>query len=166
MKKIKIENINDTGFRVPENYLRDFEAHLLSEVKLKDTIPNNGFKVPDTYFDTLEERIISRVSKTERPKVIPLFSKKSILYASTIAAAILLLFNISFFEKEHITFDSLDLETAENYIIDENISSYEIASLLSEDDFLEDNFVQQNFNEEIIETYILNNLDIDDLIVE
>jgi len=162
MKKIRIE---DTGFRVPENYLKDFEENLLSEIKLKNSIPNNGFKVPDTYFNNLEEKIITRVIKTKTPKVIPLFTKKTILYASTIAATVVLFFNLSSFEKE-ITFDSLDIETAENYIINEDMDSYEIASLLNEEDFLEDNFVQHNFNEETIETYILNNIDIDDLIVE
>ena len=158
----KINNIKDTGFKTPPDYFNSFEDNLMAEINLKRKVSTNGFVVPETYFDSLENNVIDSLDKST--KVIPLFNKKAVLYISGIAAAILLFFNLSISE-EQITFDNLDLETAENYIIDENISSYELAALMDED-LLDDNFIEYNFNEETIETYLLNNMDIDDLMVE
>lgn len=165
MKKKNTHNINKTGFKVPKDYFDNFEDFVLSEIKLKETIKNHGFNVPDDYFETLKIEILSKVSKKDPVKIIPLFNKRTLIYASSIAATILLLFNLSIFEK-NISFDSLDIETAENYIIEENIGSYEIASLLSDYDFNEENFVNYSFNEENLENYLLENLDVDDLITE
>ena len=55
-------------------------------------------------------------SEKENTKVISLFNRKYIIYASSIAAAILLLFNLSVFDKK-ISWEDIDLESFENYII-------------------------------------------------
>lgn len=165
MKQNKIHNIDASGFKAPKNYFDNLEDIILSDIKLKETVNGSGYKTPKGYFNNLEDSIIENIAEKSETKVISLFNKRNLIYISSIAAAVLILFNISIFERE-ISFDSLDIETAENYIIDEDISSYEIASLLTDEDLLEDNFVKYNFNEETFETYLLNNIDIDDLIVE
>ena len=55
----------------------------------------------------------------------------------------------------------------QNYIIEENIDAYEIASLLYEDEDIEfENFVNFNLEENNVETYLLENLDVETLIIE
>lgn len=130
-----------------------------------DQAEKPGFDLPDSYFDTLENNILNRIENEDDTKVIKLFSRRNILYASGIAAAILILFNLSIF-SESITIDDLETETVENYIINEGIDSYELAVLLSEDDLLEDELMEQNITDESLEDYLLENLDIEELIIE
>ena len=71
--------------------------------------------------------------------------------------------NLSVFENE--SWD-IEAETVENYIINESISTYEIASLLEDEDLIEENFVNHNFSDENIENYVLDNIDIEEFILE
>ncbi|WP_248723902.1 hypothetical protein [Seonamhaeicola sp. ML3] len=159
MKKDKLHNLKDNGFKVPEGYFNGLEDQIISELKLKDITKEPGFKIPGTYFDTLEDTIVSK-TKHKETKVVKLFSKKVVLYASSIAAAILLLFNLSIFEKENIEPDYASLE---NYLLNEDISAYEIASFLEEEDLTEENFVEFNIDKDAVEDYIFENLDVEDL---
>ncbi len=162
MKQNKLHNIKNTGFKTPNAYFKGLENQILNQVKLSE-IDNSGFKMPKDYLDTVENRVISSLSLKEETKVISLFSKRNIIYISSIAAAILLVFNLSVFEKD--VWD-LEAETVENYIIDEAISTYEIAALLDDEDLIEDNFINHSFSDEIIENYVLDNIDIEELILE
>jgi len=168
MKNKKIHNIKSHGFKVPKDYFDAFEEKLLNKIKNEDVAFHKtptGFKVPTDYFDTVEDNILKKLSEENRTKVIPLFSKKTIIYASSIAAAVLLLFNLSVFEKTP-SFDNLETETVENYILDQDISSYEIASLFTDTELDDNNFVDHNFDAENIEEYLLDNADIEALLIE
>lgn len=165
MKKNNSHNIKRTGFKVPEDYFDNLEDTILSHVKLEELATNSGFKAPENYFENLENQIIDKVSDKETSKVISLFSKRNLVYTSGIAAAILLLFNLSIFQKKS-KWSTLDIETVENYIIDEQMTSYEIAYLLSDEQLIEENFINHDFNDENIEAYLLDNLDLSDLIIE
>ena len=165
MKQNKLHNIKKTGFKAPDGYFNTLEDVVLSDIKLKTMSSDSGFKLPEDYFNALEDTITNKVLTKTPTKVIPLFRKRPLIYISGIAAAVLLLFNLSIF-KNKPTFDSLDFETVENYIINENIGSYEIAALLPEEDLLDENFIEYNVEEVTIKTYILNNLDVEDIIIE
>ncbi len=165
MKQNKLHNIKETGFKVPDDYFNSLEDRIISDIKLKKISGDSGFKLPEDYFNTLEDSITDKISTSTPTKVIPLFRKRTVIYMSSIAAAVLILFNLSIFENK-LTFDSLDFETVENYIINENIGSYEIATLLSDDDLIEENFIEYNVEERTMETYILDNLDIEDITLE
>ena len=165
MKKNKLHNIEETGFKVPDDYFDALEDVILSDIKLKKMSSDSGFKLPEDYFNALEATITNKMATKTHTKVIPLFRKRTLIYISSTAAVVLLLFNLSIF-KSKPTFDSLDFETVENYILNENIGSYEIAALLSEEDLLEENFIEYQVEEETIEAYILDNLDVEDIILE
>ncbi len=165
MKQNKLHNIKETGFKVPDDYFNSLEDRILSDIKLKKISSDSGFKLPEDYFNTLEDSITDKISTSTPTKVIPLFRKRTVIYMSSIAAAVIILFNLSIFENK-LTFDSLDFETVENYIINENIGSYEIATLLSDEDLIEENFIEYNVEERAMETYILDNLDIEDITLE
>lgn len=155
----KLKNIKDSGFKIPKNYLEDFEDNFLSEIKLKN-IGSSGFKLPEGYLESIDKQILDKVLKNKEPKVINLFNKRHLLYVSSIAAAILLLFNLSLFESKKITFDSLETANIESYIMNLGIDSYEIGSLLNNDEIIEENFVKHTFSDENMENYILNNVDV------
>ncbi len=166
--KLNLNNIKKTGFKTPDNYFDTVEDKLMDAIQQENSlnqVKNTGFKTPSDYFDTLEDVILNKIEKKNTPKIIALFTKRNILYASSIAAAVLLLFNLSIFDKE-VTFDSIDLQAVENYIIDEGIDSYELAALFSEDDFSEADFMEQNITAETLENYLLDNLDIEEIIIE
>lgn len=165
MKKNNINNIKDTGFKVPKDYFANLEDRLMSDIKLNQTVKNSGFKLPDNYFNTLENQVLSGVSKKEPTKVIPLFNKKNLLYVASVAAAVLLLLNLSIFEKK-TNWDTLNADTVENYILNGNVGTYEIASLLLEGDIEEENFTSIEFTDEAMEGYFIENANIEDLMIK
>jgi len=167
MKK-KLNNIKVTGFKTPDNYFDAVEENIFNTLNREISIAiskETGFKTPSHYFDGIEEVIINKTERKNTPKVISIFSKRNLLYVSSIAAAVLIFFNLSIFDKK-ITFDSLDTETVENYILYEDYSAYEIASLFSENDLLDNLIEPESFSDDAIETYIIDHLDIESLIIE
>lgn len=166
--KTHLNNIKKPGFKTPDNYFETVEDNIMDAIKQENALnlsTETGFKTPNNYFNNLEDVIISKIETKNSPKVIALFTKRNLLYASSIAAAVLLFFNLSIFDKE-ITFDSLNTETVENYIIDEGISSYELAALLPNDGLIETDFIQQNITDITLENYLLDNFDFEELIIE
>ncbi len=166
--KTNLNHIKKTGFKTPDSYFNSVEDKIMNAIQQENglnQVKEAGFKTPSNYFDTLEDVITNKIETKNASKVIPLFNKRNVLYASSIAAAVLLLFNL-FTIDEEVTFDSLDLQTVENYIIDEGIDSYELVALLSEDHFLEIDFLQENITDEALENYLINNLDIEEIIIE
>lgn len=168
MKANKLNSIKSSGFKVPKDYLESFEDNFFDAIANNNlnSIKDNGFQVPETYFDSLEDKIIGKLSKENYGKVIPLYNKKSVRLVASVAAAVLIMlfFGPSLFNNKP-TFDNLQTETVENYII-EDLSSYEIASLLSEEQLKHEIFVNSEIKNENLETYLLDNLDVEDLIVE
>ena len=165
MKQNILHTNNKSGFILPKNYLEEFEDVVIAQSKLND-IKEYNFKLPEGYLENLDANIISKVKpKTKSSKLIKITFSKQIVYISSTAAAILLMFNLSIFESKE-TFESLDIQTVENYIYSENISTYEIASLLTEDDLKEENFIDYNLSNENIENYILDHIDIQTIILE
>ncbi|MDO6760076.1 hypothetical protein Q4566_07675 [Tamlana sp. 2_MG-2023] len=170
MKTNKLHNDKSTGFKVPEGYFDTLDDKIMSQVKNNltlDTGAENGFKVPKDYFNTVDERIIKRIENGEKTaKVIPIFNKKTILFASSIAAAVLLLFNLSVFESNKPSFNNLDVQTVENYIIYEDISTSELATLFTVEELDETVLSESVFDDENIEDYLLNHADIENLLTE
>ncbi len=168
--KTNLNNITKTGFKTPDNYFNTVEDNIMNAIQQENN-PNiskkTGFKTPDDYFNTLEDVIINKLNKKDNSKVIKLFSRRNLIYASSLAAAVLLLFNLSIFDKK-ITFDSLDQQTVENYILDEGIDSYELAALLTEDELSNVNFeiMGEAFNDEDMEDYLLENVNLEDILVQ
>lgn len=169
MKQNKIQNISTSGFKTPEDYFESFDKKLLSKLNTESDLiipEKSGFRVPEDYLLSIEEKIIQKtVSKSRNPKIISIFSKRRLVYISSIAAAILLFFNLSIFNTAP-SFDNLKTQTVESYVINENISSYEIASLLTEEEINENIFIEHTIEDNTIEEYLLNNSDIETLMIE
>ncbi len=164
MKINKLHNIKKTGFKVPEDYFDNLEDTILLHKALKKLSIESGFKTPNDYFDNLENTILNNISDKKSPKVISIFRRRNLIYVSSIAAAVVLLFNLSLFEKE-TGWEAIKAETVENYIINENMGSYEIASLLIDDDFNKVSFTAIELSEEALENYLLEQTTVEDLII-
>lgn len=168
MKNSNLNKIKSTGFKSPDSYFESLDENILNKLKGKDVHLNkmkSGFKVPKDYFETFEDNLTKKAASQNEVKVISLFNKKAIVYISSVAAAILILLNLSVFEKKP-SFNNLETATVENYIFDENMSTYEIAALLEDELLNEDVFIETPLDKDHIELYLLENADIEILMTE
>ena len=169
--KRELNNIKNTGFKVPQTYFQNLEDQIMGNIKLNEALQNlddTGFKAPKGYFDALENDVLAKVTEKKNPKVISLFNKQNLIYISGVAAAILIMFNV-FWNNTETSIDSIDIELVENYIIDQGINTYEIASLLSDNDDdinLDIELFDETFNDDSLEDYLFENVDLEDFIDE
>lgn len=165
------KNLNDikkTGFKTPEDYFNNLEGRIFDNIKIDEAlkdVESTGFDMPNGYLNTIEDAVFSKLPSTNNTKVVSLFSRRNLIYFSGVAAAVLLFFSL-FFNSTTTTFDNIDVELVENYIINENIDSYEIAALLTDEDLVEDAFFENTIMDEDLENYILDNTTIEDLLIE
>ena len=163
MKKDKLQNIKISGFNTPEAYFSKVEEHILNEVHLKNKVDQSGFKVPENYFDTLDHKIINRLEK-DTP-VINLKPKQVFYYVAGIAASLVLMFNV-FYTPETITISDVETTSIENYLEVGDYTSYELATLLTEEELNAFNLINSEISEASIENYLLNNATLEELIIE
>jgi hypothetical protein len=166
MKEKKLDTINTSGFEVPKDYFSQVEEQILNEVNLQNKVNTSGFDIPNSYFDTLDDKIIDKLKEDRKVKVVSLFNRKNIIYTSTIAASLILMFNVFYSTSETITFDSLEIASIENYLEDEDYTSYELASLLTEEELNTNNFTDTEISDDTLEDYLLDQSDIEDLIIQ
>jgi hypothetical protein len=166
MEEKELYTIKPSGFKVPNDYFSQVEEQILSEVQLKNTVDASGFDVPDSYFESLENKIFLKLEEEQDVKVIPLFSWKNVMYVSAIAACLVLMFNVFYNASETITFDSLETASIENYLEQEDYTSYELAFLLTDDELNINNFTDTEISEESLEDYLLDQSNIEDLILQ
>lgn len=160
-----LNNIKKTGFKTPKDYFTNLEEHVLNSVKLNDSLKNkdSGFTKPESYLNNLEEIVFDKLNdENKSPKVINLFSAQNIFYLTGIAAALLIFFSV-YFNSETIT--ELDYQLVDEYII-EDIDTYELASLLTDEEIenINSEIYTETFIDENMEDYIIQNVDIEDII--
>ena len=166
MKKDKLHNIKNPGFKSPEGYFDSFEDKLMAKLNTPESlskIKSSGFEVPKDYLKNLDEDILSKLKKEETP-IIQLSSRRQLYYVAGIAASIVLMLAIFIYKPFE---EELSVEMVESYLEDRDLSSYELAALLADSDLLEDDFVitETSFEEDNLESYLLENSEID-LIIE
>lgn len=164
MKKDKLHNIKSNGFKTPDNYFESFEDSFfksLNDNKVIDGINDAGFKVPEGYFDTIDEKVINNL---EDKPVVLLNARKTLYYVAGIAASLLLLFAI--FINNGDKTQELSAEMVETYFENSDLDSYELAELLVNADILEEDFtlVETEYKEENLESYLLENTDIETIL--
>jgi hypothetical protein len=165
MQRKELKDIQDSGFKVPKSYFENFDNNMLTHASLNDKVSDSGFSIPEGYFDTLEEKILNSLPEKEPVKVISLKNRKSIIYVTSIAAALVLMFNL-FESKSESDINSIETASIERYLSDEDFGSEELASLFNDADFNDDSFNTMRFSEEAVEDYVNDNLDLNDLYIE
>lgn len=166
MKNNKL-NIKSTGFKTPDNYFEKFEDKLFDRLSEKESIEgvdSTGFKVPDDYLEKFDEKLLEHIKNTEDKPVVKFINRKLFYYISGIAASLLLL--LVLFNKIDEPMETLSVEMVETYLGNQDLDSYELAQLLSEANILEEDFtiIETNYNEENIESYLLDNADIETIL--
>ncbi len=157
------------GFDLPKNYFEDFEDRLFIKLS-EDKLPKeSGFGIPDGYFDQLEDRVLKRVTVSEEQgKVIPLFSRRTLAYAVAIAACAVLVFSLVNNNNTINNIETIEISSIESYIEEGNlgIDSYDVASLLKEEDINNISLENDLFSEELLEEYLLENIDDSSILIE
>ncbi|WOD44301.1 hypothetical protein [Hwangdonia lutea] len=169
MKNKNLHNMKSSGFKTPDNYFESFDDKLLAKLKAQnklDDIKTTGFKVPNDYFETIDDAILSTVQNQKDTKVVSLFSWRKMAYASAVAASIILMFNLFFNTPEKLTFDSLEIASIENYLAEEGFTTYELATLLTDEELNSEAFTNTQITEDSLEDYLLNNANIEDLLID
>lgn len=155
-----------TGFKVPEDYFNSLEDKLFN-ITSENKLPNTpGFKVPDNYFESLEDTILSKVT-FEDPKVISIFKRRNLWYASGIAAAIALLLVFTW-NSNTINPNTIEFAEIETYINNDNLDleMQDIAQVLNDEDLEDLSLETLSISEENIEDYLLDNIDDTTLLIE
>ncbi len=166
MKYENLNNIKKTGFKTPDNYFESIDETILEKIASQKKIQNiddPGFKVPYNYFDNVDKTILSQLNSDEKTKVIALFNKKNLYYIAGLAASLLIFVAIFF---NNTTNEELSVDVVESYLENRNLTSYELAQLLSEAEILDEDFTitETDFEEENLEAYLLENTDIESIL--
>lgn len=166
MENKKLHHIKSAGFKTPDHYFESFDTKLKERLTEKELIRNidaSGFKVPENYFDTLNDKVLKQI-KEDKP-VITLISKRNLYYIAGIAASLILMLNV-YFSSETITINDIETASIESYLEDGDFTTYDLAALLTEDELNTTNFIENELSENAIEDYLLNTIEIEDLITE
>jgi cell division protein FtsL len=166
MNTNKLHNIKNTGFKVPKDYFGSLEDAILTDLKLKEMAPETGYKVPENYFESLEHKITNAIVPEKEVKVIKLFTWRKAAYVSAVAASLILMFNIFFNNTNNVTIENIETASIENYILNEDLESSEIASLFTDEDLSDVQLINDGYSSETLENYIFDNLEIEDIIIK
>lgn len=175
MKKNK-SHINKSGFKIPENFLEDFEEKMMRSVGekpvLQDSYKNNsGFKVPDIYFDNLEKDVLQKVeSQKKGGKLISLFNNKKLFYAVAVAAVFVGLISTVNLNpvSDNYTMGGVELSAIEQYIdegyIDLNFN--EISAFMADEDLSFEEFNTSGISDEQVLDYLSENIEDPNILYE
>lgn len=165
MKNNTLHNNQDAGFKVPENYFSNIEEQIMGSINLKSKITESGFKTPESYFKNLEQEITQKLSsKNQEPKVVTLFSKRTLLAVSGIAASLLLIITLTFKTSGAISFSEINDDLLSDYIINQT-SENELTAMFSTDELSQIQFTDYSFSDETLDS-MLETIDLEDLITE
>ena len=160
------ENIDK--FKVPTNYFDEFENHLFKKIN-EEVLPKNiGFKTPTGYFNKLDIKIKRKNnSKSKEGKLIPIVSKKTFMYAASIAAIVILVFSVLKNSTPVYTLEEIKISKIENYINEGNnqLKQYEISILFTDEILNNITSNQSQLSGNQLENYLLENInDLNDLL--
>lgn len=167
LKKYK----SKSGFKIPTNYMKDFEAKIFDELEISTDISReskSGFQVPADYFNTIEETILSRLElESKKGKIINLFSRKNLYYASTVAAIFIVMLSVFLFNSPSSnSINTIEYAALEDYLGEEDLDYYDISNLIYEDGFIIESLNASNFDDEAIFEYLSENMEDSELIIE
>ncbi|NAY90595.1 hypothetical protein GTQ34_01575 [Muricauda sp. JGD-17] len=162
------------SFNTPEGYFENFHDRLMDKInqekieEASDVIPKtDGFSIPEGYFEGFNEKISSKIRETERGKLVQLNPYRKLFYAAAAVAAIFLLVFTPIWKSDAaIAFEDLASAEIENYlnISELDMSSYEIAEMVSLEDIELNDVLEDDIEDENILEYLDENVeDIEEL---
>ncbi len=167
MKNDTLHTLKTSGFKIPNAYFEDVDHAILSkviELEIADKVDSSGFEVPADYFDALDENVLKTINENKAIKVVPLVTWRKITVVSAIAASIVLALNIFFERTTSFTFENLETASIETYLMNEDLTAYDMAPYLEASDINSENFIDMNIKASVLEDYLLENSDLEHLI--
>lgn len=166
MKEKELAYGRDNGFRVPENYFRDFEARMMANISSIDAEENTStakaFIVPEGYFESFENRMMDRLEQeAPKGKLVPLFSRKTWSYVAGVAAVLaVLLSSVVFNETREYDIEDLDMLAVENYLLETfEFTNPEETEMINEAEFSFATSASPNLDREAILEYLQENVE-------
>ena len=159
---------NISGLNVPEGYFDNFEDRMMLRV-MEDNLPkSNGFSAPEGYFDSLEDKVFNTLAETKETKVVSLFSRRNLLYATGVAASLALIISLWGGMGSDPGLTDISASEVEAFIDEGGIDfdSYDVIALLDDEDLSEITIPSDDISEENLEEYLLDNFDENSLLVE
>jgi len=153
------ENIDE--FKVPTNYFDEFENHLLNKINEEVLSKNIGFNTPTGYFNKLDIKIKRKNnSKSKEGKLIPVVSKKTFMYAASLAAIVILVFSVLKYTTGVYTLEEIEISSIENFINEGNIQlkQHEISILFTDEILNNMTSYQSQLSGNQLENYLLENI--------
>jgi hypothetical protein len=97
------QKTSDNNFEVPQNYFEDLTERIQTRIALAE-MPKaeNAFGVPENYFDNLQSRITDKIAASEpkkEAKIIPLWRRNIVKYASAACFLLMASFGIYFYQN-------------------------------------------------------------------
>ncbi|MBX2829165.1 MAG: hypothetical protein KTR22_13445 [Flavobacteriaceae bacterium] len=160
------------GFKVPEGYFDSVEDRLFDALDLEELLKETGFEVPEGYFDGLEDKILEKVQDApQETKVISIFRQKVFWYTASVAASaaiIVMLFFKPAGGEEEMDLNEPTLAEIEAYLDQDPtaIDSYDLAQVLTDEDWEVLETENTYLDEESLEEYILDNIDDPTIFIE
>jgi len=121
------------------------------------------------YFDQLEDEVLEKATlQNGKTKLRYLISKKTLSYAAAIAACAVIIISITNNTNTIITQETLPITTIESYIEDGflDIDSYEVIALLKDEDLKYIPLENYMFSEDLLEEYLLENINDSSILIE
>ncbi len=165
----------EQNFKTPEGYFDSFNEKLMQRMQAEEAtetlsfLPkSDGFQTPQGYFESVTEKILPQVYATKKEaKVIALRPYRKYLYGATaVAAALLLFFGLNLETENPLAFEDLASADIDAYLenTEWNLTSYELAELVSLEEVELTDLVETPLESENILEYLDENIeDIEEL---
>ena len=155
------------GLQVPPSYFDTLEEAIFIRIAEENLPKETGFKIPPTYFNSLEGELNSKISLKKETRIISLFSRKHLRYVASIAAVFLVAF-VLIFNQKNIDLETIQTSEIEAYVTSEkfDLSTQDIAQLLTDDDLEALELQAVSFSEENLESYLLETINDASLLTE
>ncbi|MAT89287.1 MAG: hypothetical protein CMC35_01235 [Flavobacteriaceae bacterium] len=158
-----------SGFSVPDMYFDTLEERLQGVASEEVFSKEKGFKTPEGYFNTLEERIIARSIPSEKDTPVRVLNRSS--WWRYAAAAAVVAFIVAIWTQNNTSetsVDTIEFTSIENYLEEGYISwdTEDITSMATSDSWDDIEWDASHVSEEQIETYLLDHIEPNTLIIE
>ena len=93
---------NDNSFEVPQNYFEELTERIETRIRFAEMPKAQPFAVPENYFDTLQSRINNKIAAEipqKTAKIIPLWRKNIVKYASAACFVLMASFGAYFYQN-------------------------------------------------------------------
>lgn len=168
-KNKKIAQKQRTGFEVPTNYFNSFEDKLFKNLPVNKAVNaqnKTGFNIPNHYFENFDEHLFDASQIPKPSKVIKLWSYQNLAYATSVAAAVILVITLVFNSQKTLDFESLEVASIQNYIETTDFSTYDIASLLTDNELTSELISQESISDQALENYLIERTNFEDLLID